>query len=122
MNSILKPMSFADIFAEPKKKWKTGDRWGCWKLVLGNRTLVKTTRPSYYIDLDRCLDSASVLDWICQVAGKTWATPIDVGNLVRALNDVLRPQQNMCGMSIVNGIGRPMVQVDVKKILSTPHH
>lgn len=39
--------------------------------------------------------SAETLDWICQVAGKRWADDI-LARLVRALDDVLRPQARLC--------------------------
>jgi len=50
---------------------------------------------SYHVQLDRCRDSANVLDWIMQ-SNKAWATPADIGNLVLALTAILQPQFNMC--------------------------
>ena len=37
-----------------------------------------------------------MLDWICQIAHKTWADDATLAALVRALDDVLRPQANLC--------------------------
>jgi hypothetical protein len=62
------------------------------------------TEPSgyrYEVDLERCLSSAEVLDWICQIAGKDWTDDSTVANatlagLVRAINDVLNPQAHLC--------------------------
>jgi len=51
----------------------------------------------YDIDLRRCRDSHQVLDWIAQIANKTWASPATIGYLVRALNDLLGLQAFMCG-------------------------
>jgi len=43
-----------------------------------------------------------------QVAGKTWATPGVLGTLVMALNDIFRPQANLCSFGtqkIIHNIG-----------------
>jgi hypothetical protein len=50
----------------------------------------------YAIDLERFTSSAEVLDFIMQVAGKTWATDACLAGLVRALNDILNPQVFLC--------------------------
>ncbi|WP_345390935.1 hypothetical protein [Haloechinothrix salitolerans] len=50
----------------------------------------------YYVDLERCTTSAEVLDWIAQVAEKPWANDEVLAGLVRALNDVLAPQEHLC--------------------------
>jgi hypothetical protein len=44
-----------------------------------------------------CVDSAKTLDWIAQVANKTWATAEDLGNLVRALHELIDLQAVICG-------------------------
>jgi hypothetical protein len=77
--------------------------WGPW--VLDGETYVLRnveTPHGYEVDLERCLDSAQVLDWLAQVAGKTWATPEVLAGLVHALDDVLALQTNLCG----SGIGK----------------
>ncbi|SFQ26564.1 hypothetical protein [Amycolatopsis rubida] len=81
-----------------------GDRdWGPWRL--DPETLVlfceDDAHPSgYEVDLELCLTSAQVLDWIMQVEMKTWADDAVVAGLVRALNDVLRPQATLCSSGI----------------------
>lgn len=35
----------------------------------------KNGTPFYEIDLEECIDSASILDWIYQVQSKNWANP-----------------------------------------------
>ena len=40
----------------------------------------------YEIDLERCTNSAQVLDFIFQVQGKQWATPKLMFNLLRAFD------------------------------------
>jgi hypothetical protein len=59
-------------------------------------TLRLNQRPWYEIDLERCRTSAEVLDWIAQVAGKTWATDEILGALVRRLNELLYLQELLC--------------------------
>ena len=50
----------------------------------------------YWIDLGQCPTSAAVLDFIMQVAGKTWATEEVLAFLVRDLLHLLHPQYNLC--------------------------
>ncbi len=71
----------------------SGEDWGPWHLNRRNLTL---EHPYYEVDLERCLSCAETLDIIAQVAGKRWATDEVLGALVRALNDLLRPQANLC--------------------------
>jgi hypothetical protein len=63
----------------------------------------------YEVNLDECNTSAGALDWIAQVAGKTWATNDDLANLVRALDDILDFQASLCGQGNEHG------PIDVKK-------
>jgi hypothetical protein len=63
----------------------------------------------YAVNLDECNTSAGVLDWIAQVAEKTWATNDDLANLVRALHDILDFQTSLCGQGKEHG------PIDVKK-------
>lgn len=77
--------------------WAPDTEWGPWKLdpnkfVLGR---VPAGVHSYPIDLLTCRDSAEVLDWICQAAGR-YRDDFTLVGLVRALNDVLTPQANLC--------------------------
>jgi len=53
-----------------------------------------------------------MLDWLCQVAEKDWATPDMVGNLVMAFNDLLRPNATVCSMGVE---GEPIE--DVRKAI-----
>jgi hypothetical protein len=76
--------------------------WGPWSLDRKVRVLY-VTEPSgyrYEVDLDRCLSSAEVLDWVCQIAGKTWADDATLAGLVRAIDDVLVPQANLCSSGV----------------------
>jgi hypothetical protein len=50
----------------------------------------------YQVDLDRCRTSAEVLDWIAQISHKSWGDPETVGNLVKAIDEVLCLQATVC--------------------------
>lgn len=72
----------------------TGDGWGRWSL---DRELCVLRHPRYEVDLEKCLTPAAVLDWIAQVAGKTWGDrDATLAGLVRALDDVLHLQATLC--------------------------
>ena len=70
-------------------------QWGRWKFERTMGTLVLHDGNDWYeVDVD-AIDkagagaAAEALDWIVQVAHKTWMTSADVANLVYALDDVL---------------------------------
>ncbi len=74
-----------------------GDYWGRWKLNgAGDRWSLDIQH--YYILLDEIHTNAEMNDWIFQLAGKTWVTAEDLGNLVLAFEDIFEPQANLCGM------------------------
>ena len=68
-------------------------RWGPWRL----EDLFLVHEPTDYdVSLGRCLSPEAVLDWIVQVAKKSWADHATVGALVEALNDLLDVQAMLC--------------------------
>jgi len=70
-------------------------RWGKWRFRPDNLTVEHD--DGYYIDLERMHNSAGVLDWIAQVAGKELRfTAADVGHLVRALDELIELQAHVC--------------------------
>jgi len=71
-----------------------------WNFNESNLTLNFNEWPGYQINLERCATSAQVLDWIAQIAQKTWATPEIVGALVKALDRCLDLQGNLCGCGV----------------------
>jgi hypothetical protein len=71
-----------------------------WKYRKSNRTLTLAMKPGYEVDLDRCTTSAQVLDWIAQVAKKTWATRKIIADLVLMLDRCLDLQANICSWGI----------------------
>jgi len=73
------------------KRYGTGHRWGHWRYVKRDLALEYITDDGYMrydITLNRCRTSAQILDWLCQISQKSWATPEDVGNLLKALDDL----------------------------------
>jgi hypothetical protein len=54
-------------------------------------------RHQYEVDLETCDDASALLDWICQVAGKSddFISDAELGQLVRRLNLLLWPQETM---------------------------
>lgn len=68
--------------------------WGNWRLEEEQFQLVHSI--GYYVDLAEMKDSANILDWIAQVSNKSWATPEDVGHLVRAVDELMDLQANVC--------------------------
>lgn len=78
-------------------KLESGKKWGDWILIGQNLTLVYTGPPAKYeIDLEIINSSSEMLDWIMQIAAKRWATPVIVGDLVKALNEIFLPQKSLC--------------------------
>ena len=75
--------------------------WGKWKLNPNNACL-EIDNGAYQVPVDEMTDSASILDWIFQISEKTWATSEDVGNLAKAISDILG--RGVCG----GGINHPI--------------
>ena len=66
-------------------------RWGRWYYNSSTLTLVFDSGHgvmNWYVDLERCGDSAEILDWILQFAQKEHPTAADIGNLVIGLNEL----------------------------------
>lgn len=101
---------------------RDGDTWGRWKFVQKNLTLFyepgKEVHTDWYeVDLEECLTSAAVLDWIAQIASKIWATNDCIGNLVRALNDLLNPQSNLCSFGLGGTESKRLSSKELKQLL-----
>ncbi len=93
-----------------------GRQWGDWQLDTERLTL--DYKPDgvwrYEIDLERVRDSASLLDWIFQIAGKSWATPKVTRDLLRALDDIFEPQANLCSVGMGKKISPSFVAKRLK--------
>jgi hypothetical protein len=89
--------------------------WGGWRLNTSNYTLEHPDGPArYYVDLERCLTSAEVLDFIAQIAGKTWADDACLAGLVRALKSVLRVQSLLCS----SGLSKELTAEQVRELVA----
>jgi len=78
--------------------------WGAWTFVPTRFVLrFRRGRNDYDVRLDECRNPGEVLDWIMQLR-KNWAAAEDLGHLVLALGDVLRPQAKMCSFGANNSI------------------
>jgi len=87
--------------------------WGGWGVDVKNLLLVHED-PDYEVDLRECTDSAKILDWILQVECRPWATPEVVAGLVSAIDDLLKPQRNMCSMGTSTAITKKDIRAAVK--------
>ena len=82
-------------------KTKKGN-YGPWQFHRNN-LILRHAKTGYEIDLEECGTSAEILDWIFQVAGKSWATDKTIADLIRALEDLIDPQATICSW----GVDRP---------------
>jgi len=71
-----------------------GDSWGPW--IYSRRLNTLTYRGpangldyEYEIDLDRARTSAGVMDWVAHLQEKPWLSDEAVGQLVRAMDDIV---------------------------------
>ena len=75
-------------------------QWGIWRLEKYNWTLVHTGEgKGYEIDLEKMNTTGQMLDWIFQMSKKAWVTRQDIGDLVKALDDIFDPQRNLCSLA-----------------------
>lgn len=62
------------------------------RIKLDMRRLVMKVRDGYEIDLEAMDSSAEVLDFIFQVAGKTWSDTKLIGEMIHAIEDACQRQ------------------------------
>lgn len=109
MNTPLELISLGDAMVElleRRIKMLSGKmRWGDWCFCPRGMYLVHK-RTNYDISLTQMRDSATVLNWIAQIAGKVssddrshWKKE-DLAQLVLALDDLLRLQASCCGHGV----------------------
>lgn len=93
-------MTWADTFVAGDPRPRDGKRWGPWEFNEHRFVLVYrgkgTNGYPYEVDLDECIDSAHILDWLAQLSGKGWVSDADLGHLFRALDALLYFQANYC--------------------------
>ena len=87
----------------------TDPRWAPWSLDTEHYSLLRLggeESADYPVDLERCLDSANVLDWLLHVdAGQGQDDRTTLG-LLRALADLLEPRQHLCPFGRSTGLTR----------------
>ena len=98
----LKIRSVDEVIKDAEKYWikkiRKGE-WGHWKYNPDNLTLqfdktVGGDHSYYEVDLERCTNSAEILDWIFQVHGKPWCGNKDIADLLRAFDDLMEIVQS----------------------------
>jgi hypothetical protein len=82
--------------------------WGPWRLDVEHLALYMDGND-YWVDLADCLTSARVLDKVIQISGKAWADDALIAGLIRALDDVLDPQANLCPFGASKRLGKRRV-------------
>jgi hypothetical protein len=98
---------------EPAPRGERRAEWGPWHIDRGTYVLwTEAGGYRYEVDLERCLTSAEVLDWICQIARKQWDGDhaATVAGLVAALDDVLNPQAHLCSSGCSKRLTRAAVR------------
>jgi hypothetical protein len=103
----------ATLIRDAKKPHRT--RWGPWVFRARTLTLeyISLDFPSYWIDLEDFTNSAGILDVIFQIAGKRWCSITDLGHLVRAIDHLVDPQDNVCSF----GMNRRLSLEQLRRLL-----
>ena len=119
MEDELKARDVTEVIKDAREHWIKKIRkgkWGHWRYNPDNLTLefekiVDGHHHSYYVDFERCNDSAQILDWIFQIKHKPWCSDEDIADLLRAFDDLMYTvQSTVCS----GGINK---QFDCKKYL-----
>lgn len=58
--------------------------------------VLRHAKTGYEVDLEEMTDCPQMLDWIFQVAAKSWADSEVVGELVLRLMELFDPQRTLC--------------------------
>jgi hypothetical protein len=86
-----------------------------WCVNFDNLTIEHVRGPGfYYVDLERCLTSADVLDWIFQIHRKRWGSSDGVvEELLWLLGLLLQPQANLC----TGGLSKKIPKRSLRKLV-----
>jgi hypothetical protein len=89
--------------------------WGQWVLIKKVRVL-HHRRFHYEVYLDECQNSAQILDWVAQISrkGDDVFPKEDIGDLVRALDDILDLQGCICSCGHDKSISLEQIKEKVK--------
>lgn len=100
-NTNLKPMDLSAEAIRPLIQKQL--RNSAWHYDVKGRVFDMKVFPRYPIPLERCLSAPEVLDWIMQVAGKSWANERLISDLVLTLRFYLQPQATLCSFGVDTG-------------------
>jgi hypothetical protein len=101
MDELIRNNKEAMLEALIEKQYRLINGWGNWKLDTENLELVfQFENIEYPINLRTCNTSSQILDWIYQVYAKSWAEVEDVYDLIRAFNDIVRVQDQICSFGV----------------------
>jgi hypothetical protein len=93
-------------------------RWGSWKLEADDVLLLEH-ESGYLVRLDEMTTSAQVLDWIMQVAGKSWSAGGAIDGLLAAIDDIVDPQATLCsGGFEQSSSGGPLTGEAIRRTLA----
>lgn len=120
--ATVKPLTVIELLTKPRSYWDDNSelpqllRESNWKYKRSSLTVVHDPR-GYCIDLKRITSSAQLLDWIYHVNEKSWATPTDVGELVRLLGHIFAEHPAPGGRNVELDVeraieGRPLFERD----------
>lgn len=89
--------NYPDMSGDELLSWdiprpKHGDTWGSWKYDAVRKVLIleRKSRNWYEVDLELCKTKTEIISWLLQLKDKTWITSTNLGNLIMALDDVLK--------------------------------
>jgi len=102
--------SFYDLAKAAIRQLDHGKQWGKWSLDSSTQCLVHAD-TRYEVGLREMTTCGHMLDWIMQVASKSWCSVEDLGQLVRAIDEIFWVQQHFC-------YGGSQQQVDAVALLA----
>jgi hypothetical protein len=114
--TVITGPSLSEIAARERAVHAGEVAWGPWRYDPENLRL-ESVRPGSggcKLELRRYGTCSAMLDVICQVATKDWADAWTLGWLVRALDELLSPQKNLCSF------GHDIGPLDVEQHLTRP--
>lgn len=89
-------------------------RWAPWVLDTEAPALIRIAEEGicdYPVDLDRCNTAAELLDWIFHLRGRF--NTETMAAFLRAADDVLKPQANLC----TGGQGRTLSRQAIRRLV-----
>jgi hypothetical protein len=88
--------------------------WAPWALDTETYELVQLSgedpEGDYRVDLERCLTPAGVLDWVLQIDDRADRRDQVTLGLLRAVTDLLRPQETLCSFGQATAINAPRMR------------